>query len=357
MHIGLPNQFIAPSMSDGIFDQDQFYWDSYFIILGLISSGKVKLAKGMVDNLVYLYQRFGVIPGRNQYHDLARSQPPFLTQMVAEVFSKTQDRLWLKRCLKTAEAELNNYWMNQFHLQYKGLSRYCDSLITNASSEDESGWDFTSRFHEQCLDFLPLDLNSLLFKYELDLAGFYSMLKNSVKQELYATRAKQRKKNMNHLLWNKKSGFFFDYNYRTRSQSKFFSLAGYYPLWAGWATEEQAAMAVSKLRIFEYTGGLANTQKHLLFKSFKQWDYPNGWPNQQWVVIKGLLNYGYRADAERLAIKWLNTNKRIYKKTGMFWEKYNVVKTGIGQADRYPTQTGFGWTNGVFLRLVAEFSS
>lgn len=354
IHIGLPNKYISPN--DKIFIYDQFYWDSYFIILGLVASGEVSLAKGIVDNFIYLYKRFGIIPARNRFYDLGISQPPFLTSMIMEIFQITKDKNWLKKAAKVAENELKNYWMNkkvvERHLVYKGLSRYCDHFITHLTAEHESGWDTTSRFNDHCLDYLPIDLNTLLYKYEIDLADISKILGESEKRDKFLKKAKMRKQKINELMWNSRKEFFFDYNYHLTTQSDFYSIAGFYPLWANLASKRQARKLKNNLKLFEYGGGLANTQKENLSKEFKQHDYPNGWPHQQWIVIKGLLNYGFKQDAERLAKKWLNLNKKMFLKTGKFWEKYDVVKCGLGKSGRYPTQSGFGWTNGVFLKLV-----
>lgn len=357
IHIGLPNPFVAPSSNKGIFENDQFYWDSYFIILGLIEQKRVKLAKGMVGNFAFLFKKYGIIPSRNRYYNLGISQPPFLTSMILEIFYKTNDKKWLKKMVCIAEQELKNYWMSskKMHFIYKGLSRYCDHWRTHLTSEHESGWDMTSRFNEHCLDYLPVDLNSCLYKYERDLAAIFQILKKPAKSKQYLNKANRRKQIINKLMWNRKKGFFFDYNYKWKKQSSFYSSAGFYPLWANLATKEQAEKLKKNLKKFECKYGLANTQKTGLLKEFKQWDHPNGWPNQQWIVIKGLLNYGFKEDAERLAKKWLNLNKKNFLKTKKFWEKYDVVKGDIGKDDRYPIQAGFGWTNAVFVKLVKEF--
>ena len=131
VHIGLPNAFVAPSEADGIFLRDQFYWDSYFIILGLLESKKVQLARGMVDNFLYLFKRFGLIPMRNRFYNVGISQPPFLTSMIREVFAATEDVKWVKEATRIAERELQEYWMDnhrraEHHLAYKNLSRYID---------------------------------------------------------------------------------------------------------------------------------------------------------------------------------------------------------------------------------------
>jgi len=352
--MALPHKFISPS--EGIFKDDQFYWDSYFIILGLVVSGKRNLAKGMVDNFLYLFDKYRIIPSRNRLYNLGISQPPFLTSMILEVYD--DDKHWLRKAAQTAEQELKNYWMDKQHNYFNnGLSRYCDHFWTHNTAEHESGWDMTSRFNELCLDYIPVDLNCCLYKYETDLAKIYSLLGDRKKSNTYARNAALRRKKIMKFHWNEKKEFFFDYYVPAKKQSNFYSLAGFYPLWAGVITKEQAQKMVKALKRFEYKGGLANTQKEHLSKIFKQWDWPNGWANQQYIVIKGLLTYGYNDIAERLAKKWLDLNKKIFMKTNKFWEKYNVVTCNIGKKERYPSQTGFGWTNAVFVRLVKEFST
>ena len=356
--IGMPNRSVSPNPD--LFNHDQYYWDSYFIILGLVCTDKINLAKGIVDNFVYLYKRFNIIPTRNRFYNLDLSQIPFLSSMILEVFWFTKDKSWLREATKTAEKELKYYWTDKRgkigkHLAYKGLSRYCDRCVSNRLSEHESGWDMTSRFNEHCLNYLPIDLNSCLYKYETDLARIYQFLGNASKSKYYFEQAKKRKKMMTKLMWNSKKGFFFDYNYKIKKQSDFYSIAGFYPLWANLASKTQAEKIKNNLKKFEYNGGLANTQKIPLSKKFKQWDYPNGWANQQWIVIKGLMNYGYEQDAKRLAEKWLNLNADIFEKTGKFWEKYDVVKCDKGRTGRYADQTGFGWTNAIFIKLAKKF--
>lgn len=363
VHFGLPNKFVSPNSSR--FGRDQFYWDSYFIILGLAAAGRIKLAKGMVDNFVFIFNKLGFIPVRNIFNSLVISQPPFLTSMALEVFEHAPDKKWLARVAATAAQELGDYWQDKFstdeqwpkHLLKSGLSRYAGSYRTSFLAEYESGWDDTSRFDDRCLDFAPVDLNCLLYKYEKNLAEIYARLGSKTKQKFFRSAAKKRQAAINKYCWREKEGFFFDYDDKKKKTDKFHSLAGFYPLWSGLASKQQAAKAVKNLKKFETAFGLANTQKEKLKKPFRQWDYPNGWPNQQWIVIKGLLNYGYREDAERLAKKWLDLNLKIFQQSGKLWEKYDVARGRIGLADeRYKTQAGFGWTNAVFLRLCQEFN-
>ncbi len=357
-HLGLPNKFICPN--DKAYKDDQFYWDSYFIILGLVKCGRERLAKGMVDNFLFLQKRFGIIPMRNRYYNLGCSQMPFLTSMIKEVHRESRDKKWYRTAMQAAELELLGYWMNkslvEIHIVHKGLSRFCDHYITHLAAEHESGWDMTSRFHDRCLNYLPVDLNCCLYKYEMDLAEFYKHAGSKKKYNHYLAQAEKRRKTLNGLMWNSKRGFYFDYDYVHRRQSAFYSVAGFYPLWAKLATHAQAKKIADNLDHFEHKGGVANTQSTGLSDEYKQHDYPNGWPHQHYIVIKGLMNYGFRSHSERLAKKFLDLNRNAFNKTGKLWEKYNVEKCTVADSERYHTQAGFGWTNAVFLRFIETFA-
>lgn len=359
IHLGLPHKFVSPN--DGIYKNDQFYWDSYFTIIGLVKCGKELIAKGIINNFIFMQKRFNIIPMRNRYYNLGSSQMPFLTSMIHEVAPLINDKRWIRTAMKCAEKELQTYWMNksltEIHIVYEGLSRYCDHYITHLAAEHESGWDMTSRFHDHCLNYLPIDLNSALYKYEIDLAEFYKESKNRTMYNKYILSSEKRRKTMNKLMWNNKKGFYFDFDYKHKKQSNFYSIASFYPLWARLATHTQAKKMVDNLKRFEYDYGLANTQPNGLSAEYKQHDFPNGWPQQQWIVIRGLMNYGFRKDAYRIAKKYLDLNKNMYEKTGKLWEKYDVVKGNTGTSERYPTQSGFSWTNAVFLRLINKFST
>ncbi len=358
-HLGLPYKFISPN--DGIYKNDQFYWDSYFTILGLVRCGRAEIAKGIIENFIFMQKRFNIIPMRNRYYNLGSSQIPFLTSMIREVFHITKNIKWYKHAMNAAEYELQNYWMNkqltEIHNVYRGLSRYCDHYITHLAAEHESGWDMTSRFHNHCLDYLPVDLNCALYKYETDLASFYKTIGNKKKSNEYVLQAEKRQYVVNKLNLNFKNGICLDYNFKKHKQNIFYSVAGFYPLWAKLVTHTQAKKVSENLKKFEYEGGLANTQSYGLSKEYKQHDYPNGWPQQHWIVIKGLMNYGFKKDAKRIAKKYLDLNQKVFRKTGKLWEKYNVVKADVSKNERYKTQSGFGWTNAIFLRLIHKFEN
>ncbi|OGD93479.1 hypothetical protein A2697_03085 [Candidatus Curtissbacteria bacterium RIFCSPHIGHO2_01_FULL_41_44] len=352
--IGLPDPYIIPAESD-VF-QEQYYWDTYPVVRALINHPKYsQLAIGMVDNLLYLVERFGIIPNGSRFYFLSRSQPPLLSSLVWIVYQKTKDKKWFARAASLLEEEYNGVWMGKVHLRnfrnvYRGLSRYYDINAVNVLAEAESGWDLTARFMGRCMDFLPIDLNSLLYLYEVDLAKAYEELGDIKKKEKFYEKARVRNQVITELMWDEKTGYFYDYDFVNREKSHLVTIAGVFPLNVGIASAKQAERVVSVIqKDLQEKYGIVQSVR---FVENFQWDWPNGWAPMQLRTIEGLMRYGYNRLAKRIVLKWLSLNIEIFKETGNLWEKYDVVHGKIGVPDRYPTPYGFAWTNAAFVILV-----
>lgn len=366
--LGMPKPYLVPSYDEtASFDYNElYYWDSYFMVQGLMNAENRELVTGILENLLYLFERFGVIPNASRTYLTGRSQPPFLTSFIFDVYSAyDMDRAWLKRAMKIAEAEYHTVWCGtkkpNERLAYQGLSRYYDINYLHDLAEAESGWDMTPRFSRKALYYLPVDLNALLYKYELDLARTARLFEDEAAAKKWDAKAEVRKKTMNALMWDQLRGLYYDYDFKKQKRGAVSSLAAYFPMWAGMVSEKRAAALVKALRRFENKGGLATTDALPLGQFVPgavpvQWAFPNGWAPLHFVVVEGLLKYGYREDAERIAMKWLRTNLDWFNEHGVFLEKYNVVNPDKPpQKGVYPSQTGFGWTNAIFERFCREF--
>lgn len=348
--IKLPNPVVSPNHT--YFAGTQFYWDTYFTVLGLIDSGRVELAKGMVDNLVYLFRKFDVMPARNSWTSVGRSQPPFLTRMAIEIYvAKGADNAWLDNVMKIAQKEYESVWKQGDRYDLRtGLSRYAPRYFRHQLAVFESGWDLSSRFSSDH-DILPVDLNSLLYQYEADFLLWAKKRKNQRAITKWTKAMAARKQAMDKYLWDEEDGFYYDYCPGTDKKIK--SLAGFFPLWSKAASKHQAIRCIQQLPRFAHAGGLANTEE--IPDSKKQWDYPNGWPPVQLTTLVGITQYGHRTEARRLAGAWMRCNQKVFAETGKLWEKYDVVNVAVGQPGRYPTQDGFAWTNAVYLRINKLF--
>ncbi len=182
--IGMPCPYVVPGV--GSMFQEMYYWDSYFIALGLVDTPHAQLALDMTENMAYLLERFGMIPNGSRYYFLLRSQPPFFTQMVALVWPFVQQQQgdaaldWLARMLALAEAEHETVWMGTAQPNHRnvhnGLSRYFDINYLDMLASCESGWDHSTRCNDLWLAHLPVDLNSILYLRERDMAAFARIL-------------------------------------------------------------------------------------------------------------------------------------------------------------------------------------
>ena len=366
--LALPRPYLVPSYEKGHeFDYNElYYWDSYFMAQGLLDEEHKELVMGILDDLFSLYERFHIIPNASRTYLMGRSQPPLLTSFIMDVYKAYKPgKAWLKKAIKTAQSEYQTVWLGSVkpnaRLVYEGLSRYYDINYLQDLAEAESGWDLNPRFNHHALNYLPVDLNSLLYKYEKDFSYAEKLLGNSAAASKWDRLSHQRRMTMNKLMWSDLRGLYYDYNFVKKSRGRVASLAAYYPMWAGLASEKQAARLVSSLRKFEKRGGLATTDAAQVGSLVPgaiptQWAYPNGWAPLHFIVVKGLQRYGYHEDARRIALKWLKTNLDWFNKHGVFLEKYNVAQPSKPPTKGlYPSQTGFGWTNSVFETFCKEF--
>jgi alpha,alpha-trehalase len=366
--LGLPKPYLVPAFEEAHeFDFNElYYWDSYFMMQGLLDEKHKELVMGVLEDFLVIFERLKVIPNASRTYLTGRSQPPFLTSFIWDVYQAYKpDKKWLARAIDIAKQEYNTVWMGTVkpnaRLVYRGLSRYYDINYLNDLAEAESGWDMTPRFGRKALNFVPVDLNALLYKYEMDFARAARLFDNKREAGEWETAARHRKATMDELMWDRNRGMYYDYNYVKEKRGSVSSLAAYYPLWAGMVDEDQAQHLVRALRRFENRGGLATTDalpigQYVLGAIPTQWAYPNGWAPLHYIVVTGLQRYGYQGDANRIAQKWLKTNLDWFQKHNVFLEKYNVVAPDKPPAKGvYPSQTGFGWTNAVFERFCQEF--
>jgi alpha,alpha-trehalase len=361
--VGLPRPYFVPSATNpsGFAYEEMYYWDTFFVAQGLIGTSRQHLVRGLAENLLTLMKRFSMVPNGSRFYFLGHSQPPFLSTLLLQVYKLHNDKRWLARAMDVVKEEYRSVWMGTAHPQWRqvfhGLSRYYDINMIDDLAEAESGWDMTTRFGRKALSYIPVDLNALLYKYEKDFEAAAVILGEKDEAREWSKRALARRAMVQKYLWDDKEGCYFDYNYMDNTHSKVYSLAAFYPMWAGMIDDETAERLVKKLRLFECEGGLTTTAGPLPAEDIPvQWAYPNGWAPLQLIVIQGLERYGYHETAERLARKWLTANLVQFERTGEFLEKYNVVDIEAEPVGGlYPSQKGFGWTNAVFVRLCHDY--
>ena len=217
----------------------------------------------------------------------------------------------------------------------------------------ESGFDTSNRFGPYSgatHHYAPVCLNSLLYRYERDMAHIAHLLGNPKDAEHWDLLANRRYAAIQRYLWRPKEGVFADYDFVHAKGSDYAFITSLYPLWAGAATREEANQIEATLNVFERPGGLStsNTDTGL------QWDEPYGWAPTNWLAVAGLEAFGFRADAARIAKHFDETVDRGFATDGTIREKYNVVEgnTQVSVSAGYSQNViGFGWTNAVYLKF------
>ncbi|HSX16975.1 MAG TPA: trehalase family glycosidase, partial [Patescibacteria group bacterium] len=261
--IGLPNPYLVPSYAEGHeFDYNEmYYWDSYFMVQGLFDAEHKKLIMGILENMVVLFKRFHIVPNGSQLYYVSRTQPPFMTTLIFDIYNAyNPGEKWLKEMINVAKEEYETVWMGtakpNARKVYEGLSRYYDFNYLHDLTEAESGWDYTPRFNRKALNYLPVDLNALLYKYEKDFALAARIFKDDKDAAAWEKAAEHRQKTMNDLMWDEGRGLYYAYNYVKERRGTISSLASYFPLWAGMVDDKRAKALVKSLKRFEQKGGL-----------------------------------------------------------------------------------------------------
>jgi alpha,alpha-trehalase len=203
------------------------------------------------------------------------------------------------------------------------------------------------------MDHLPVCLNSILYARELDFAWALSLLGAADESRYWRAAADERAGTMRELLWDPEKGYFFDFDWKREERCGCITLAGFFPLWAGLATPEQAREVVVRwLPRFLMPGGLVTSLDPF---PGRQWAYPNGWAPLQWLAADGLDHYGFSAEATEVRKRWCNTCAHGFTALGTMQEKYNVVEPHREpEHGLYGLVEGFGWTNGVFVDFVRK---
>ncbi|KYM85636.1 Trehalase [Atta colombica] len=395
------NTFVIPG---GRF-KEFYYWDSYWIIEGLLLCDMHVTVKGMIENFLSIVERYGFVPNGGRVYYLSRSQPPLLIPMVAKYYDHTKDRKFLKKNIAILEKEFE-YWQNKtvdvrkngkiykmahyvvnsrgprpesykedYQLVQQVLEQERGSIYNNLKAAAESGWDFSYRWcirtnknanlslvNVSTSDIIPVDLNAILQRNARMLAHFHVILGNVKKNWHYAQIALEYQAAIDNVLWNEDEKIWLDYDMKNKQSRNIFYTSNLSPLYTmsyDWnKRNEYALQSVSYIKRNEidlYFGGTPSSINY----TGEQWDFPNAWPPLQSFLILGLYQTKVKEAvdwAKILADRWLKSNYLGYDEYGKMFEKYNAMHPGEGGGGgEYNVQDGFGWTNGVVFELLRLF--
>lgn len=313
--LAVPNPFVVPG---GRF-REIYYWDSFFIIKGLLQSGMFSTARGMIENMGHLITHYGFIPNGNRVYYLNRSQPPLLTWALHAYYQATNDIEFVKTALVWLEKEMAFFTANKtvqrpewkaplfrYHVIAAGprpesyredlesvehvadLLEKC-RLWGDIAAAAESGRDFSSRWFNmegpmagqmgstRTSQLLPVDLNAIICGNLRMFAELY----DAVGQKEDAARAHEQFRAMNdtihNVLWDEGEGCWLDYDLVRDCRLKIFQDTNFYPLYTGCTHDgfdaKRIADYLTRAGVMDFPGGIPSS----LITTGQQWDYPNGW--------------------------------------------------------------------------------
>ncbi|PVU89002.1 hypothetical protein BB561_005608 [Smittium simulii] len=345
--LDIEGPFIVPG---GRF-REFYYWDTYFIIEGLLISGLYQTSKDIIYTLASLVKKYGFVPNGSRQYYLNRSQPPLLAHMAYSYYNKTSDKNFVFNILPYLKLE-NEYWVEKHTVEVKFIKnkksylckmfRYTvnstyprpesysvDYLIATNNTNDikqqhkifseiatgaESGYDYSSRWISNnseiegfnlsksiTSEIIPSDLNSIMYRNQEIISQFCQIAAESTKNStfrqeylndeyIYTKMKEQTLNNIMEHMYDKSSGMFNDYNINIGESSKIWSLGNLWPYWYLSDKVDLKSMDIAWDVIFKIIKNNSGGLPVTLFDSGLQWDYPSVWPPLQYVIVKGLIS-------------------------------------------------------------------
>ena len=405
--IYLPHGFIMPG---GRF-REIYYWDTYWIIRGLLISKMHKTVKGMLENFCHQISAYGHIPNGTRKYYISRSQQPYLVSMVSKYYECTGDHECLKKMLPFLYSELEFFERNRaveyklkgktftvFHFSADCRGPRPESYIEDVeiaeelfkTEEDkekfylhmkaaaESGWDFSSRWFinkdgentgtladaKTCY-IVPVDLNALMYKNYVHMAEFCALLGDAEGEKVHTAKATHILKTVAELLWDPEENMWFDWDMLNHKRRKYFYASNLSPLWAeaypSTLRDSIAKCAISYLLrtgALSHAGGIPASFHH----TGQQWDW-NVWPPLQHMIVSGLnktrhpiaLKVAFSIAKKYTLATIASCNSKRDGHCELF-EKYDPTHPGLaGGGGEYEVQQGFGWTNGVLIDFITIY--
>ncbi|KAJ1675707.1 hypothetical protein EV182_000737 [Spiromyces aspiralis] len=394
----IKHKFIVPG---GRF-REFYYWDSFFILEGLLASELHETAREFLLNFLDMFDHLGFVPNGARIYYLNRSQPPVLSLMISRYYEATNDIAILRRAVPILVKE-HAFWVNNRSVTVTDPQRFGDRQFRffiynvatdkprpegfapdwqnahNATSDPakqrelymqyasgaESGWDYTVRWaREPWLDdpvvmqtlrvnkIIPPELNSLVYALETTISRLSAATGDSATAAEFAWRARQLRDDMVDFMLDPTTGMFGDWSLEDSAFTGIWSVAAVWPYWQFGETINPAViqrmLANLAQTIEAHPGGVPST----LITSGLQWDYPAAWPPHQYVVIRGLENINNQVPQRDLPASLVRQVAQNYISSA-FCGWYNTGGSIPGLLERRPSIASNNDTGHMFEKYDA----
>lgn len=268
---------------------------------------------------------------------------PFLAQLAVLGSKQTGSYQWLRgRDYALLQKYLQRWFA--YDANHDGLPVWNSSDASGMDNQISRAGPLNSYYDE------GVDLACYLYRELKAMAIISGKLGMPAEQAHYEAHARKLKKLINTVFWDNKDGFYYDRNEKTGKLIHVKSVAGFFPLWAGVATPEQAHRLVYDhlLNPKEFW-----TKYPVPTYALTEPDFYEGtrhgecnWRGNTWIpsnflIFLGLMHYGYYKQARELADR---TYRMALYKNPVTREYYNS-KTGQG----YGLNPFWGWSSLAYI--------
>ena len=361
-----PRGFIRyPFIDPGsVYDGNVWDWDTFWSVYGLLGMADqlteeenariLEHAKGNVLNFLDHQLEDGYIPMMievahwpepylNMKHKegvLMNMHKPFLCQQIQLISGHAKNYGWIASFAGQLERYFECYDKNYF-FESSGLYVWCDDIMIGMDNDPAT-------FGRPKFSTANIFLNSFMAEELRCMALILKALGQDGRAEHYLSKRAALIGAIQQECWDKRDRFFYsvDVDVKTRTFDWFHQglgafwktlpikirvWSGFIPLWAGFATKEQAQALLEHAfdeSTFASSYGIATLAKDEKMFDLSVTNNPSNWLGPIWVVanyvvFKGLLRYGFRQEAEVICKRTLLLLGKDLMETGSLHEYYD----------------------------------
>lgn len=320
-------------MSGGGMFPEYNYYRSFFAVKAFQALKEDSLAADIATNAFQFIQDYGYVPYGNRSYYLGFSGFPVLSLMAEAIAEKqpallpwygnlmTRDyQAWMKAAesgippagaWKAAVTLQDGKTLNRFYSEGKP-NRYISFLKTTE-------WEGSSRFladgKQDPSQFLPLDLNAVLYHFEQVLAASFTAKDRPEYAQSYTNLGQMRKDLYDQYFYDSAKGYYYDYNFIAEKRSEAETLAGIFPVLTGLSSKEQAAAVARKIeQDFLTENGVRDDLSGT-----------SGSAEMNYLTLLALRKAGRPELAETLKQRWIRVNRQYFAKHGHILPVYHLA--------------------------------
>lgn len=293
------------------------------------------------DNGYIEYRAGPYFDAMNYTHGDFTSSAPWFNYENWEIYKVSNDKDFLREVYDSG-VSFYKWWLRRRDQDQDGLAEWGGQAILESVRDAQVAvWKYVG----WPSNFEAPELNAMLVQEARSLSKMARELGKKKAYRYWKKEAEQRSEKIKKTFWDPKTGFFYyvdkndeDFTFKKSEDLKRQSIIGFIPMWSGSATRQQVKNLMRTLTDttkFWRTYGIPSLAADDSFYHPK--GYWNGpvWIPWQYLVMHGLLNYGYKKEAEELSSRVFTNVIANLKKNHTFWEFYSPDKKWGGHHQTY----------------------